>query len=375
LTGEYPPQPGGVSDYTARLAAGLAAAGDAVEVWCPAANGSAPPAPPGVTVRRELGRLRPVDLRRAGALLDRRPRPRRLLLQWVPHGFGCRSLNVPFCAWLARRASRRGDRVEVMVHEAFSAFGEGTWRQDAAAAVHRVMTVLLLRAARRVWVSTPAWADRWRPYALGRRARFGWLPVPSNVPVRDDPAAAAEARASLTPAGGPLLGHFGTFGRPVADMLAGPLARLLLDRPALSAVLLGRGGEALRSRLCGEFPALAPRLHAAGGLDAAALSAHLQACDVLLQPFPDGASGRRTSLMAGLAHGRAVVTTPGPQTEPVWSASRAVALAEPKDEALAAAVAGLLDDPARRGRLAAAGRELYQSRFDLCHAVAALRGG
>ena len=32
ITGEYPPQPGGVGDYTAQVAAGLAAAGDEVHV-------------------------------------------------------------------------------------------------------------------------------------------------------------------------------------------------------------------------------------------------------------------------------------------------------------------------------------------------------
>ena len=35
LTGEYPPQPGGVSDYTRMVAEGLAAAGDEVVVWAP----------------------------------------------------------------------------------------------------------------------------------------------------------------------------------------------------------------------------------------------------------------------------------------------------------------------------------------------------
>jgi hypothetical protein len=35
LTGEYPPQPGGVSDYTRQLARALVDAGDSVEVWAP----------------------------------------------------------------------------------------------------------------------------------------------------------------------------------------------------------------------------------------------------------------------------------------------------------------------------------------------------
>ena len=35
LTGEYPPQPGGVSDYTQLVARGLADAGDHVTVFAP----------------------------------------------------------------------------------------------------------------------------------------------------------------------------------------------------------------------------------------------------------------------------------------------------------------------------------------------------
>ena len=35
LTGEYPPQPGGVGDYCALVAAGVAAEGRGVHVWCP----------------------------------------------------------------------------------------------------------------------------------------------------------------------------------------------------------------------------------------------------------------------------------------------------------------------------------------------------
>src|SRR4051794_40074034 len=87
ITSEYPPHPGGVSDYSLLVARELAVAGDAVEVWCPPADGPTPPAP-GVTVHRELGHIGPRDLRKVGRLLDAYPQPRRLLVQWVPHGYG-----------------------------------------------------------------------------------------------------------------------------------------------------------------------------------------------------------------------------------------------------------------------------------------------
>jgi hypothetical protein len=107
----------------------------------------------------------------------------RLLVQWVPHGFGYRSLNVGFCLWLRKRA-RRGDRVEIMVHEPYLAFGGGALGWTAAASVHRLMTVILARAASRIWIAIPDWERRWRPYLLGRNVPFTWLPVPGSLPNR-----------------------------------------------------------------------------------------------------------------------------------------------------------------------------------------------
>src|SRR6185503_16674955 len=103
ITSEYPPQIGGVSDYTYLVGSALAAAGDEVHVWCPPSDGETP-ASQGVAVHREFGRFAPADLSRAGRLLDQFPAPRRLLVQWVPHGYGYRSMNIAFCLWLWKRA-------------------------------------------------------------------------------------------------------------------------------------------------------------------------------------------------------------------------------------------------------------------------------
>ena len=69
ITHEYPPQVGGVSDYTYLLASALAAAGDRLHMWCPAGSGDPPPAP-GLIVHRELGEFTPGDLHRVGKKLD-----------------------------------------------------------------------------------------------------------------------------------------------------------------------------------------------------------------------------------------------------------------------------------------------------------------
>ena len=387
VTPEYPPRAGGVADYTRLVAEGLAAAGEEVHVWCPPSAGvegggageltdaAAGLAARGVKVRRELGDFAPRRLARAGRLLDETPAPRRLLVQYVPHGYGWRSMNVAFCLWLWARAALSGDRVELMVHEPCLAFGEGSWRRAGAAAVHRLMIAVLARAARRVWFSIPAWEGYWRPYAFGRRAGFGWLSVPSTVPVADDPELTAHVRARFRPSESELLvGHLGTYSPLVTKSLGRAVPALLSEVAGARAVFVGRGGEALRDQLLNEHPGLLGRVHATGYLGARELSAHLAACDLLVQPFPDGVSTRRTSVMAALAHGRAVVTTRGRLTEDLWADSGAVALAEAEDAAaLAREAARLLADAAARARLGAAARALYRERFDLAHTVAALR--
>src|SRR5712691_11569732 len=95
ITCEYPPQAGGVSDYSYLVASALAAAGDQVHEWCAAASGN-PPSAPVLVVHRDLGGFSPGDFHGVGKKLDEFPPPRRLLVQWVPHGYGYRSLNFYF---------------------------------------------------------------------------------------------------------------------------------------------------------------------------------------------------------------------------------------------------------------------------------------
>jgi glycosyltransferase involved in cell wall biosynthesis len=115
-------------------------------------------------------------------------------------------------------------------------------------------------------------------------------------------------------------------------------------------------------------------VHATGGLPAKDVSALLSACDLMIQPYPEGVTTRRGSMMAALAHQRAIVTTAGILTEPLWSESGAVALAPTGDhEALFALMERLGADDDERSRIASAGKRLYEERFALRHTITALR--
>jgi glycosyltransferase involved in cell wall biosynthesis len=384
LTGEYPPQPGGVSDYTAAVARGLAEAGDHVGVWAPlkARNGTsaatdgadtglaAPDGVGGIAVRRLPGGYGPSGL----AVLDRemdRFRPDRILVQYVPHAFGLKAMNVPFCGWLR---SRRADGVWVMFHEVAFPWGRDLpWRHNLLGAVTRVMARLAADAAERILVSTPAWARLLATLGVPER-RAEWLPIPSNMPEPPPGAGEAVRRRLGWPADTPVIGHFGTFGELVTRHLDPALAATLEADPTRVALLVGRGGERHAEALAGRHPSLADRIRAAGALEPADVAAHLSACDVMLQPYADGISGRRTSAMAALACGRAVVTNSGAATEPVWREAGGVEIAgDGEPGPLAAAVGRLLADRAAREGLAERGRTMYRRDFSAARTISALR--
>ena len=98
ITGEYPPQPGGVADYTSLVARELAKAGDGVDVWTPEC-GMTQGSVPGVRLHRLPGHFGPRALTTLGRALAE-ANGNRILVQYVPHAFGFKAMNLPLCYWL-----------------------------------------------------------------------------------------------------------------------------------------------------------------------------------------------------------------------------------------------------------------------------------
>lgn len=371
VTGEYPPARGGVGDYTRIVAKGLAAAGDEVEVWTPE-NGGAAPADAGVTVRRLPGHFGPRALARMSREMPAGDGAR-ILVQYTPHALGMKAMNLPFCFWLRRQASR-GVKLDVMFHEAYFPFLPGhPQRYRALAAATSVMARLAAGAARRVFIATPAWAPHLKPW-MRPDGEIIWTPVPSNIDVCQNRDKIAEARRRYAHGENLIAGHFGTCGGEIGRALDRVMPFLLSSRAGLSALMIGGDGARWRDGFVAKYPEFAERVVATGVLGAAEASCAISACDMMLQPYPDGVTTRRGSLIATLAHGRAIVTTAGALTEPLWPESRAVELTPAAEvDALGAAAGALLDDQDRRDRLGHAAAALYRDRFDSRHTIAALR--
>jgi glycosyltransferase involved in cell wall biosynthesis len=373
LTGEYPPVRGGVADYTALVAQGLADRGECVHVWTGGNEGTDTES--SVRVHRIAQGFGRAGLRALDHAWNEQPGPRRVIVQWTPHSFGMRSLNLPLAYWLRKRARRHQDQIELMVHEPFLAFGEGTWKQDAAAAIQRVMMALLLDAASHVRVAIPAWETRLRPWCLMRRHAFEWAPVPSNIPEHPDVREVLRTRAAIAGPGQSLIGHFGTFRKDVACLLVPVLDELLRTTDA-RVLLVGRGSDAFADEFTSRNADFDRRISSFGDLEAAQVAIVLSACDALLQPYPDGISTRRGTAMAALALGIPVVSNLGHLSEPSWRDTEAARITNSASaQELTASVRAVLQDRNLRTRLSANARLAYQAQFALSHTIDSLLRG
>lgn len=205
-----------------------------------------------------------------------------------------------------------------------------------------------------------------------RRRVPGWLvrrlteiPIGSNIaPAPAAKRAAVLARLSL-PADALLVAHFGlVYPGKGLETLLDALVQVRRRHPRTHLVIVGDTREedrAYRASLEGRVERLGLRSTVVwtGRMADGEASRVLSAADLFVAPFDDGASIRRGSLMAGIAHGRPVVSTL-PALPSVWLRDgEGVALVPPCDApALAQRMAALLDAPAERTRLGAAARVL-----------------
>ena len=197
------------------------------------------------------------------------------------------------------------------------------------------------------------------------------IPIGSNIPSCPPPGydrAAERAHWGIGP-DDLLLGYFGFLNESKGGEELIRALGLLVQR-GLPAHLLKIGGRVGTSdptnrvyadsveRLIADL-GLQERVHWTGYVRPDEVSASLLATDVCVLPYRDGVSFRRGSLLACLAHGRAIVTTRPSVPLPEVSDGKTMLLAEPRDPAaVAEAVTHLASNPELRTRLEAGARAL-----------------
>ncbi len=368
VTGEYPPEPGGVGAYTACLAGELECLG----ARCAVATGASRIG--GQAVGSPVGILRPLatrppllgwgELLRAIARLD----PDVVHLQYQAGAFD----QQPFPSLLpvACRILRPRTRVVVTFHDLHEPRIGPKMRPLRPLALS-----LLIHSAHAVVVTNH---EDWQRIAhYGRPSLSYCIPIGSNIAqVRADPAEIAACRSAARATGGDLLVAFFGFLNEWkgVDELASAFDAASRRDPRLRLVFIGEShrvgsstGEeyvqAIRQRL-GESHAR-DRVHWTGYLPARDVSVWLQAVDVMALPFRAGASLRHGSLVAAIAHGCPTIVTRPVSTgigrslpslvhrESVWMIDRPADIA-----ALATALLELSADPTMRERLRAGATRL-----------------
>jgi glycosyltransferase involved in cell wall biosynthesis len=357
VTGEYPPDTGGVGDYTRHLAAALAERGHAVSV---------------IATRGRRGEARnegaaPIDVRTAGVegvaavgrirRLVREIHPDVVSLQYVPQMYG-RAGIAPAIALLPFVLHREGARIVCTMHEVASPIVPGP-RQLAAALAHRAQALALLTASDAAIVTNGGHGRLARQLRL-RGTPLREVPVGASVlPESDGPGASVPR--SMLGYGGPLAGDFSPLavGKRPDDLIALARATTACVRFVMIGGLPADSGQReafiRRTRAAGA----GERFLWTGSLPARGVSRHLSALDVYLHTNAAGATGGSTTLASALAHGVPTIAYASADT-PWYMREGGIALVRSGDpEAFASRAAALLGDPAARMRLGEQARRLY----------------
>ncbi len=368
ITGEYPPMQGGVGDYTHELGAAFLALGAEVHVLTSSAPASGSDSARSSAFEPAVHRLTSgwdwgVLPRVAGWVRGHRPDVVHIQYQTAAYGMHPAVNFLP--AWLHRRAGPT-PRVAVTYHDVKvpylfpKANAVRTWITyfigrcaDAAVATNTEDHAALVGALRR------------RPYLI---------PIGSNIAPALPPDFDRDRQRARWGFGPEdvVLCYFGFLNESKGgDTLVRVLDSLV--KSGYNCRLLMIGGKVGSSdptniayaqhidALIGEL-GLAERVVWTGFSAAAEVSANLMAADVCLLPYRDGASFRRGSFMAALAHGRPIVSTEPRAAISELRSGENILLAPPDDvAALADRVAALVNNPDQRAALGAAASRLSGS--------------
>jgi glycosyltransferase involved in cell wall biosynthesis len=351
-TGEYPPMAGGVGAYSRELGRALAEQGHAVYVF----------------TRADAAKSGEAGIEVLGAVAGKWGwGVNRQIARWAAQNnldvvdiqYQTAAFNMhPAIHWLPGRV--REARVAVTFHDLKTpylfpkagAIREWAVRRFAAAAGGAIATN---RADERTL------RDIWGIENVAR------IPIGSNVRTAPPPSYdRADWRREMGVGDGDLLvSYFGFLNASKGGLTLIAALATLRERgvPAHLVMIGGRAGasdpgdQAYAEQVDALIDAhgLDPYIMWTGFVADEAVSGYLLASDVTALPYEDGVSLRRGSLMAALAHGRAVVSTHPRAAEPELQG--AVETVSPGDgDALADALCALWKNPARRETLERAAR-------------------
>lgn len=340
ITGSYPPMRCGIGDYTFQLVGAMRNAGVEAAVLTSAGAGVGSEGSGVHPVVRGWGIWRAIPV----AIRVCRHRPHLVHVQYPTLGYGYR-LGPHALVMLLRTM---GVRVISTIHE----FREAhplrklglvpffLWSnalvftaEEERAAVANTLPLLRRKLERKAYV----------------------IPVGSNIPVT--------ARVVKSSTQAPVASYFGLFypGRQV-EVVVRAFSKMAEVHPTVTFRFIGDVHpyhrayfDEVRRVVDGALPR--HRVEWVLGKRPEEISVALAESDVCLLPYPDGASFRRTTLIAALSTGVAVITTKGDSTPRLLAESSSVLFAKNED-GMARMLLEVLGDPALARRIGENGRAL-----------------
>lgn len=363
-----PPKMDGIGDFTACLARVLA---EGHQVTALTGAGEFSPMP-GVAIEPLFSVRDTPSFEKLSDWVEKH-QPDLLLIQYNPFAYGNRGYNPHLPRAVARIRKQLPElHIVLMAHESFV---------PIESAKTAIMTTWQRRQFRSLGSSSDLIMFSSEAHAAyvgekNTKAPWGTFYVGSNIP--DTGYSREEARRELgLPENQLVLGFFGTAhpSRPLG-WVAHSLAEIRSGGTDASLLYAGPHGEALRRALAAANlePSL---LRDLGPQPTEGVSRAFAAMDIYICPFDDGASTRRTTLMTGLQHGIATLSTDGKNTGDLLRSAngQGLVLVPATDEAAFIAEAKrLAGDSAERARQAKLGEALYVSNFDWSIIAARLLG-
>jgi len=345
LTPEFPPGRGGVSDHSAAMVRELRALGHEVLVCVK----------PHVTgfdrLDAELARFE----------------PEAVVVAFVPLGFAPRTGGIApaFLRWCIRLRGQPKVRKILLAHEVSLPVAKHWQRRQLKlallGAMHMAQFEIAARCFDAVVFSHEASRALWAARLPSRREQLHTLRICSSIPLIDcsDPRTELEGAGYSVPA--KTIFFFGTGHESILfDYLEAALVELVKAAPEAQLVIVGMDLAKLR-RLCPSLADFGAKVQALGFVEARYVSLWLQVAELVLAPLADGVSARKTTVVAALQHGRAVVTTAGSDTRSDIAWSEICVLASLNRESFAADAVACFRDSYRRSQLGKAARSEYEA--------------